>query len=108
MIQVYGGEGRISALRKLFPQIEDKKSLASAVERAQIKGKASLSAAVDYYVSMHSDIFVSASPGNMHNAMVHKFLGPINIKSKYGMKMRLDSEDSSLYDRGDECNLDVI
>ncbi|KAI3794355.1 hypothetical protein L1987_36985 [Smallanthus sonchifolius] len=68
--KVYGGEARIAALRKLFPQIEDKKSLASAVERAQIKGKASLSAAVDYYVSMHSDIFVSASPGNMHNAVV--------------------------------------
>ncbi|KVI08664.1 O-fucosyltransferase 39-like [Cynara cardunculus var. scolymus] len=68
--KVYGGEARISALRKLFPQIEDKKSLASAAERAQIKGKASLSAAVDYYVSMHSDIFVSASPGNMHNAVV--------------------------------------
>ncbi|KAI7733063.1 hypothetical protein M8C21_033420, partial [Ambrosia artemisiifolia] len=68
--RVYGGEARISALRKLFPQIEDKKSLASAVERAQISGKASLSAAVDYYVSLHSDIFVSASPGNMHNAMI--------------------------------------
>lgn len=50
--------------------MEDKKSLASSEERAQIKGKASLLAAVDYYVSMYSDIFVSASPGNMHNAMV--------------------------------------
>lgn len=50
--------------------MEDKKSLASALERAQIKGKASLLAAVDYYVSMHSDIFISASPGNMHNALV--------------------------------------
>ncbi|KAK3024553.1 hypothetical protein RJ639_043493 [Escallonia herrerae] len=68
--KVYGGEARISTLRKLFPFMEDKKSLASAVERAQIKGKASLLAAVDYYVSMHSDIFISASPGNMHNAMV--------------------------------------
>ncbi|MFS7986926.1 putative GDP-fucose protein O-fucosyltransferase [Helianthus anomalus] len=68
--KVYSSEARISALRKLFPQIEDKKSLASIVERAQINGKASLSAAVDYYVSMYSDIFVSASPGNMHNSMV--------------------------------------
>lgn len=50
--------------------MEDKKSLASSEERALIKGKASLLAAVDYYVGMHSDIFVSASPGNMHNAMV--------------------------------------
>ena len=70
IFQVYGGEARISTLRQLFPLMEDKKSLASAEERAQIKGKASLLAAVDYYVSMHSDIFISASPGNMHNAMV--------------------------------------
>ncbi|PON84749.1 O-fucosyltransferase [Trema orientale] len=68
--KVYGGEARISTLRQLFPLMEDKKSLASSEERSQIKGKASLLAAVDYYVSMHSDIFISASPGNMHNAMV--------------------------------------
>ncbi|KAG6394484.1 hypothetical protein SASPL_145070 [Salvia splendens] len=65
-----GGEAGISTLRSLFPLMEDKKSLASSDERAQIKGKASLLAAVDYYVSMHSDIFISASPGNMHNAEV--------------------------------------
>ncbi|XP_042039752.1 O-fucosyltransferase 31-like isoform X2 [Salvia splendens] len=68
--KVYGGEARISTLWSLFPLMEDKKSLASSEERAQIKGKASLLAAVDYYVSMHSDIFISASPGNMHNAVV--------------------------------------
>ncbi|KAL3524923.1 hypothetical protein ACH5RR_013295 [Cinchona calisaya] len=67
--KVYGGEARISTLRSLFPLMEDKKSLASSEERAKIKGKASLLAAVDYYVGLHSDIFVSASPGNMHNAM---------------------------------------
>ena len=54
--------------------MEDKKSLTSGNELAQIKGKASLLAAVDYYVSMHSDIFISASPGNMHNAIVSKLL----------------------------------
>ncbi|KAK4416990.1 O-fucosyltransferase 31 [Sesamum alatum] len=68
--KVYGGAARISTLRNIFPLMEDKKSLASSEERAQIKGKASLLAAVDYYVSMHSDIFISASPGNMHNAVV--------------------------------------
>ncbi|KAL6575916.1 O-fucosyltransferase 31 [Orobanche hederae] len=67
---VYGGEARILTLRNLFPLMEDKKSLASSEERAQIKGKASLLAAVDYYVGMQSDIFISASPGNMHNAVV--------------------------------------
>lgn len=69
-IQVYGGEARISTLLKLFPLLEDKRSLATADEREKVEGKASLLAAVDYYVSMHSDIFISASPGNMHNAIV--------------------------------------
>ncbi|XP_024976789.1 O-fucosyltransferase 31 isoform X1 [Cynara cardunculus var. scolymus] len=68
--KVYGGEARISTLRKLFPLMEDKKSLASDKERAEVEGKASLLAAVDYYVSMHTDIFISASPGNMHNAVL--------------------------------------
>ncbi|XP_010519195.1 PREDICTED: uncharacterized protein At1g04910-like [Tarenaya hassleriana] len=68
--KVYGGEARVSTLRQVFPRMEDKRSLASSSDRARIKGKASLLAAVDYYVSMHSDIFISASPGNMHNALV--------------------------------------
>ncbi|KMZ65027.1 Peptide-O-fucosyltransferase [Zostera marina] len=67
--KVYGGEARLSTLRKLFPLMEDKKSLASKEELAMVDGKASLLAAVDYYVSMQSDIFTSASPGNMHNAV---------------------------------------
>ncbi|TQE06861.1 hypothetical protein C1H46_007499 [Malus baccata] len=67
--KVYGGEARILTLRGLFPDMEDKKSLASAEERAKVEGKASLLATVDYYVSMQSDIFVSASPSNMHNAL---------------------------------------
>lgn len=70
LFQVYGGEARISTLRTLFPLMEDKKSLTSEDEHSIIDGKASLSAAVDYYVSMQSDIFISASPGNMHNALV--------------------------------------
>ncbi|KAJ6337636.1 hypothetical protein OIU76_007337 [Salix suchowensis] len=68
--KVYGGEKRISALKKLFPLMDDKKSLASAEELKKVDGKASLLAAVDYYVSLQSDIFISASPGNMHNALV--------------------------------------
>jgi hypothetical protein len=68
--KVYGGGARIATLKQLFPLMEDKKSLTSPFERTLIKGKASLLAALDYYISMHSDIFISASPGNMHNALV--------------------------------------
>ncbi|VAI18123.1 unnamed protein product [Triticum turgidum subsp. durum] len=68
--KVYGGEARISSLRKLFPLMEDKRSLASADELANVEGKASVLAALDYHISMHSDVFISASPGNMHNALL--------------------------------------
>ncbi|CAD6225005.1 unnamed protein product [Miscanthus lutarioriparius] len=68
--KVYGGEARISSLRKLFPLMEDKRSLASEDELASVEGKASVLAALDYYISMHSDIFISASPGNTHNALL--------------------------------------
>ncbi|PNY05614.1 hypothetical protein L195_g002068 [Trifolium pratense] len=68
--KVYGGKARLETLSELFPFMEDKKSLVSEEKLAMVKGKASLLAAVDYYVSMHSDIFISASPGNMHNALV--------------------------------------
>uniref|UniRef100_A0A0E0M147 O-fucosyltransferase family protein n=1 Tax=Oryza punctata TaxID=4537 RepID=A0A0E0M147_ORYPU len=68
--KVYGGEARISSLRKLFPLMVDKRSLASEEELANVEGKASVLAALDYYISMHSDIFISASPGNMHNALM--------------------------------------
>ena len=52
--------------------MDDKKSLASAEELAKVNGKASLLAAVDYFVSLQSDVFISASPGNMHNALVRR------------------------------------
>lgn len=68
---MYGGKERLSSLLDLFPLMEDKKSLASKIELAKVDKKASLLAAVDYYVGMQSDIFISASPGNMHNAMVN-------------------------------------
>ncbi|CAA7393911.1 unnamed protein product [Spirodela intermedia] len=68
--KVYGGRAQLAPLRKLFPLMEDKRSLASEEELGRVNGRASLLAAVDYYVSIHSDIFVSASPSNMHNAVV--------------------------------------
>jgi len=51
--------------------MEDKRSLASEEELADVEGKASMLAALDYYINMHRDIFISAPPGNMHNALVN-------------------------------------
>ncbi|GJP79587.1 hypothetical protein CLOP_g9805 [Closterium sp. NIES-67] len=67
--QVYGGASRMAALRRLFPNLEDKTSLATQEELRPFLGRASMLAALDFYVSMHSDVFVSTSQGNMHNVM---------------------------------------
>lgn len=72
--------------------MEDKKSLASEEELAMVEGKTSLLAAVDYFVSMHSDVFISASPGNMHNAVV-------SLKSESNFQ---------LYSRATHCKKDVL
>ncbi|MCO5564497.1 hypothetical protein L7F22_018158 [Adiantum nelumboides] len=68
--KVYGGSPRMAALHKLFPLVQNKYSLTTDKEIGQFRGKASQLAALDYYVSLQSDIFISASPGNMHNALV--------------------------------------
>ncbi|CAI5458006.1 unnamed protein product [Closterium sp. Yama58-4] len=67
--QVYGGPSRMAALRRLFPNLEDKTTLATPEELRPFHGRASMLAALDFYVSMHSDVFVSTSAGNMHNVM---------------------------------------
>jgi hypothetical protein len=46
-----------------------------------IERKASVLAALDYYISMHSDIFISSSPGNMHNALVSSHWLKLSLKN---------------------------
>ncbi|CAI5970306.1 unnamed protein product [Closterium sp. NIES-65] len=67
--QVYGGPTRMAALLRLFPNLEDKTTLATPEELRPFRGRASMLAALDFYVSTHSDVFVSTSAGNMHNVM---------------------------------------
>jgi len=68
--QVYGGSARMNLLQTLFPGMDSKSTLATAEELQPFAGKASQLAAIDYHVSLHSDIFISASRGNMHNSVV--------------------------------------
>jgi hypothetical protein len=70
LLQVYGGSARMEFLRTLFPGMETKHTLATAEELQPFEGKASQLAAIDYLVSLQSDIFMSASRGNMHNSLV--------------------------------------
>lgn len=70
LLQVYGGSARMEFLQTLFPGVDTKHTLATAEELQPFAGKASQLAALDYHVSVHSDIFISASRGNMHNSVV--------------------------------------
>lgn len=70
LLQVYGGSARMDFLQTLFPGMDTKYSLATAEELQPFAGKASQLAAIDYHVSLRSDIFLSASRGNMHNSLV--------------------------------------
>jgi hypothetical protein len=60
----------MSFLQNLFPGMVTKNTLATAEELQRFAGKASQLAAIDFHVSLHSDIFISASRGNMHNSLV--------------------------------------
>ena len=64
------GKRSLASVEELVPNMEDKRSLASVEELDNVKGQASVLAVLDYYISMHSDIFISASLGNMQNALV--------------------------------------
>lgn len=64
------GKRSLASVEELVPNMEDKRSIASVEELDNVKGKASVLAVLDYYISMHSDIFISASLGNMQNALV--------------------------------------
>lgn len=66
---VYGGSTRMDFLQTLFRGMDTKYSLATAEELQPFAGKASQLAAIDYHVSLRSDIFLSASRGNMHNSV---------------------------------------
>ena len=73
--QVYGGAARMAPLRELFPLMVDKYALATPEELEVFEGRASHLAALDFLVSLQSDVFVSASAGNMHNVVVRRGWG---------------------------------
>nr|GEV31950.1 GDP-fucose protein O-fucosyltransferase [Tanacetum cinerariifolium] len=83
--EVYGGEAQFSALRKLFPQIEDKKSLGTSVERAQIKGNILYPRPL-ITKSAYISIFSLLAPlhDSVHNATVCAIIS--------GLKMILNSD----------------
>ncbi|XP_010535316.1 PREDICTED: uncharacterized protein At1g04910 isoform X2 [Tarenaya hassleriana] len=65
--EIYGGESRISDLRYRFPMLMSK--LASREEMEPFMKHASQMAALDYIVSVESDVFIPSYSGNMARAV---------------------------------------
>ncbi|XP_048318907.2 rhamnogalacturonan I rhamnosyltransferase 1 isoform X2 [Ziziphus jujuba] len=62
---IYGGERRMTPLRLAFPHFVNKKSLLDHSELGPFWNHSNQMAALDYIVSMESDIFVPTYKGNM-------------------------------------------
>ncbi|KAL0368848.1 UNVERIFIED_CONTAM: O-fucosyltransferase 7 [Sesamum calycinum] len=75
--EIYGGESRMAQLQSQYPVLMNKEKLASAEELAPFINHASQMAALDYIVSVESDIFIPTYAGNMARAVEghRRFLG---------------------------------
>ncbi|KAK4585528.1 hypothetical protein RGQ29_022971 [Quercus rubra] len=63
--EIYGGNTRLSELMSYFPNIVFKEELATKEELEAFTGHASQTAALDYIISIESDVFVPSHSGNM-------------------------------------------
>ncbi|KAL9252828.1 O-fucosyltransferase 9-like protein [Drosera capensis] len=71
--KIYKAEKYMAPLRRLFPLLESKNTLATQEELAQFQGHSSRLAALDYTVCLHSEVFVTTQGGNFpHFLMGHR------------------------------------
>lgn len=71
--KIYKAEKYMEPLRRLFPRLETKETLASEDELAPFKSHSSRMAALDYTVCLYSDVFFTTQGGNFpHFMMGHR------------------------------------
>ncbi|KAJ3682951.1 hypothetical protein LUZ60_013178 [Juncus effusus] len=63
--EIYGGEARMAALRSAYPRIVRKEMLLSEEELRPFRNHSTQMAALDYLVSLASDVFIPTYDGNM-------------------------------------------
>ncbi|KAK7373002.1 hypothetical protein VNO80_06395 [Phaseolus coccineus] len=75
--EIYGGESHMAELRSRYPLLMSKEKLASIEELEPFSNHASQMAALDYIVSIESDVFIPSYSGNMAKAVEghRRFLG---------------------------------
>ncbi|XVE55536.1 hypothetical protein DITRI_Ditri03aG0166700 [Diplodiscus trichospermus] len=75
--EIYGGDTHMADLRSRYPMLMSKEKLASVEELEPFTNHASQMAALDYIVSVESDVFIPSYSGNMARAVEghRRFLG---------------------------------
>ncbi|KAG7941337.1 hypothetical protein I3843_16G035600 [Carya illinoinensis] len=75
--EIYGGDSHMADLRSRYPILMSKEKLASVEELESFIDHASQLAALDYIVSVESDVFIPSYSGNMARAVEghRRFLG---------------------------------
>ncbi|KAG8373644.1 hypothetical protein BUALT_Bualt11G0045700 [Buddleja alternifolia] len=75
--EIYSGDTHLSELTSRFPNIVSKEMLATKEELRTFSGHASQTAALDYIISVESDVFVPSHSGNMARTVEghRRFLG---------------------------------
>ncbi|KAA0058020.1 GDP-fucose protein O-fucosyltransferase [Cucumis melo var. makuwa] len=75
--EIYGGDRRMAALAKAFPKLVRKETLLEPSELSFFQNHSSQMSALDYLVSLESDIFVPTYDGNMAKVVEghRRFLG---------------------------------
>ncbi|XP_057544324.1 O-fucosyltransferase 38 isoform X2 [Amaranthus tricolor] len=63
--EIYGGARRLSELTSRFPNVVFKETLATQDELRLFSHHASQTAAIDYIISLESDVFIPSHSGNM-------------------------------------------
>ncbi|XP_019177571.1 PREDICTED: uncharacterized protein At1g04910 [Ipomoea nil] len=63
--EIYGGNSHLLELTSRFPNVVSKEMLATPEELREFANHASQSAALDYIISIESDVFVPSHSGNM-------------------------------------------
>ncbi|KAM3194271.1 hypothetical protein ACQJBY_070754 [Aegilops geniculata] len=110
--EIYGGESHMVDLQSRFPILMNKEKLASAEELRPFSQYASQMAALDYIVSVESDVFIPSYSGNMARAVAghRRFHGHRKTISpdRKALVHLFDKVDSGLLDEGKRLSQKII
>ncbi|KAE9449834.1 hypothetical protein C3L33_18258, partial [Rhododendron williamsianum] len=107
--EIYGGNTHLSELTSLFPNVVFKEMIATQEELKAFSNHASQNAALDYIISVESDVFIPSYSGNMARAVEghRRFLGHRKTitPDRKGLVEIFDKLETAQFERSSLSNL---